>query len=133
MLKTNRGFWKIFLLSFITCGIYGLFVTHNMAKEANLVDEGGKKVGGLAAVIFLGALTLGIYTIYWNYRICEKYGNSVRLSGGTPRITGGGWLLWTLVGSLIVVGPLVAYVKQIHLWNDANSAYNARLTAKANG
>ena len=133
MLKTNRGFFKILLLSIVTLGIYPLFVTYNMAKEANLVDEGGKKIGGLLAVIFLTPLTLGIYGFYWNYKICEKYGNSVRLSGGTPRITGKQWLLWTIFGSLIVVGPLVAYVKQIHLWNDSNAAYNSRLTAKAQG
>lgn len=129
MLKTNRGFWKYFFLSLITFGIYDFFFIHNMAKEANLVDEGGKKVGGLLAVIFLGLITCGIYAFYWNYRVCEKFGNSVRASGGTPRITGGAWLLWTLLGSMIIVGPLVAFVKQVHLWNDANGAYNARHTA----
>ena len=132
MLKTNRSYIVILLLNVVTLGIYSLFVTHNMAKEANIVDEGGKKIGGLLAVIFLGAITLGIYGIYWNYKVCEKYGNSVRLSGGKPGFTGGGWILWTLLGAIIVVGPIVAGVKQIHLWNDANKAYNARLTAKAN-
>ena len=126
MLKTNRGFWKWFFLSLITFGIYDFFFIHNMAKEANTVDEGGKKVGGLLAYILLSAITFGIYGLYWNYRICEKFGNSVRMNGGAPRITGGGWLLWDLVGALILVGPLVAFVKQVHLWNDANAAFNAR-------
>ena len=126
MLKTNRGFWKWFFLSLITFGIYDFFFIYNMAKEANLVDEGGKKVGGLLAFILLSLITFGIYGLYWNYRICEKFGNSVRMSGGTPRLTGGAWLLWDIVGALILVGPLVAMVKQIHLWNDANAAYNTR-------
>ena len=131
MLKTNRGVIKIILLSIITFGIYGLYVTHMMAKEANLVDTNGKKIGGLLAFIFLSAITLGIYGIYWFYKVTEKFGNSVRASGGTPRITGGGFLLWALVGSLIVIGPLVAYVKLVHLWNDANAAYNSRIGAAA--
>ena len=129
MLKTNRGFWKLFFLTIITLGIYSLFFIHNMAKEANIVDENGKHVGGLLAYIFLSLITLGIYSLYWNYKVCEKFGFSVIASGGKPRITGGGWLLWYLVGSLIIVGPIVALVKQIHLWNDANAAYNARHSA----
>ena len=124
MLKTNRGFWKYFFLSIITLGIYDFIFIHKMAEEANIVDVNGKKVGGLLAVIFLSAITLGIYAFYWNYRVCEKFANVVRSAGGNPRITGGGWLMWTIFGSFIVIGPLVAFVKQIHLWNDANAIYN---------
>ena len=129
MLKTNRGFIKFFLLSLITLGIYELFFIHDMAKEANIVDEKGKKVGGLIALILLSAITLGIYAFIWNYRVCEKFAASVRESGNEPKFDGGKWLLWTLVGSFIAIGPLVAMVKQIHLWNDANAAYNSRKAA----
>ena len=125
MLKTNRGFLKLLLFSFITLGIYSYYFIHKMAKEANLVDESSKRVGGLIAYVFLSLITLGIYCWIWNYRVCEKFANTVRRGGRSPRITGGGWLLWTLIGSLIVIGPLVALVKQIHSWNDANAVYNA--------
>ena len=131
MLKTSRGFWKYFFLTIITFGIYGLYMTHQMAKEANLADKQSKDVGGLLFYILMSCLTFGFYTLYWNYKVCEKFGNSVRANGGTPRLTGGGWLLWTILGAMIVIGPLVALVKQIHLWNDSNAAYNARLGAKA--
>ena len=125
MLKTNRGFLKLILFSFITLGIYSYYFIHKMAKEANLVDESSKRVGGLIAYVFLSLITLGIYCWIWNYRVCEKFANAVRRGGRSPSITGGGWLLWTLIGSLIVIGPLVALVKQIHSWNDANAVYNA--------
>ena len=129
MLRTDRGFWKFFLLSLVTLGIYDFFFIHQMAKEANTVDENGKKVGGLLAYIFLSIITLGIYALYWNYKVVEKFGASVRANGGTPRITGGSWLLWEILGSFIIVGPIVAFVKQVHLWNDANAAYNQRHAA----
>ena len=129
MLKTNRGFIKLFLLSLITLGIYDFFFIHDMAKEANMVDSKGKKVGGLLALILLSIITLGIYSFIWNYRVCEKFAASVRAGGSEPKFDGGKWLLWTLVGSFIIVGPLVALVKQIHLWNDANAAFNARQNA----
>ena len=128
MLKTNRGFIKLLLLSLITFGIYGLYFTYKMAQEANLADPAGKRVGGLVAYIFYTMFTLGIYAFYWNYRVCEKFGVAVRSTGQQPRITGGSWLLWTIFGVLLLgIGPIVAAVKQIHLWNDANTIYNNRL------
>ena len=126
MLKTNRSFFKYLILSVVTLGIYGFFIISKMAKEANLADEGGKKVGGLLAVIFLGAITAGIYDMYWYYRVCEKFGNVVRSDNGTPRITGGAFLLWTIFGSAIVIGPFIAQAKLIKMWNDSNAIYNAR-------
>ena len=129
MLKTNRGFWKTFFLSLITLGIYSLYLTHTMAKEANIVNPAGKRVPGLLALILLSIITLGIYGLVWNYRVCEKFAAVVAGAGRKPRIDGGGWLLWSLLGALILVGPLVAYVKQLHIWNDANSIYNYRLAA----
>lgn len=126
MLKTNRGFFKWFFFCLITLGIYNLYFIHKMAKEANLDDEKGKRVGGLIFLIIFTILTLGIYSLYWNYRICDKFADTVKSAGQNARITGGGWLLWTFVGSLIIVGPLVAFVKQIHIWNDANAVYNSR-------
>ena len=126
MLKTNRGFWKAFFFSLITFGIYDLYLIHKMAQEANLVDEKGRKVGGLIFFIIFSTLTAGIYTLYWNYKVCEKFADNVRSAGQTPRLTGGGWLLWTIVGAAIAIGPLVAFVKQLHLWNDSNAIYNSR-------
>ena len=84
----------------------------------------GKDVGGLGYYILFTILTLGIYSLYWNYRICEKMSDYMKKRDKTPRITGGAWLLWTIVGAVIIVGPLVALVKQIHSWNDVNEIYN---------
>lgn len=125
MLKTNRGFWKTLFFNIITLGIYNLYFIHKMAQEANIDDPSTKKVGGLIFYIIFTVLTLGIYSLYWNYKVCEKFANAVRRGGNTPRITGGSWLLWSLVGALIIVGPLVAFVKQIHIWNDANLVHNS--------
>ena len=126
MLKTNRGLIKCLLLSLITLGIYDLFLIHKMAKEANLADTSTKKVGGLIFYIIFTTLTLGIYAFYWNYKVCEKFANSVRSAGKQPRITGGAWLLWMIFGSFIIVGPIIATYKQIHSWNDSNAVYNSK-------
>ena len=126
MLKTNRGFWKCFFLSLITLGIYGLWMIHKMAAEANLADEQGKKVGGLAFYILMTIVTVGIYSFYWNYRVCEKFADVQRSDGQKEPFTGGSWLLWSIIGSLIVVGPFIALAKEIHSWNASNAVYNKR-------
>jgi len=128
MLKTNRGFWKVFFLSIITFGIYELYYIHCMAKEVNLTcaEDGNKDVGGLAFYFFMSIITFGMYSLYWNYKVCDRMAALVLRNGGQPRLTGGGWLLWSILGSMIIVGPLVAMVKQIHLWNDANEIYNSK-------
>jgi len=127
MLKTNRGFWKTFFLSIITFGFYQLYYIYRLAKEVNLTcAEDHQNVGGLAFFIFMSIITFGIYGLYWNYKVCDRMSGLVMRNGGRPRITGEGWLLWSLLGALIIVGPLVAMVKQIHLWNDANDIYNRR-------
>ena len=84
MLKTNRSALVCILLGIITLGIYGLYMIHQMAKDANTADQ-SSKVGGLLAYILLSIITLGIYSLYWNYKVCEKFANSVRASGGSVR------------------------------------------------
>ena len=126
MLKTNRGFWKVFFLTLITFGIYSWYMIHKMSQEANLVDPNGKKVGGLVAFILLSLITFGIYALYWNYKVCNKFAANVRTGGTEPKFDGSKYLLWALLGSLIIVGPIVAFVKELHLWNDSNKVYNAQ-------
>ena len=57
----------------------------------------------------LGIVTLGIYPLVWFYkamdRLCDNgYRYAVRV-----KHSGGDFLLWTLLGSFIAVGPIVAY------------------------
>lgn len=126
MLNTNRGLFKYLIFTVITLGIYHLYFIHKMAQEANLADPGSKKVGGLIFYLIFTVLTLTIYDYYWNFRVCTKFANAVRAANKHPRITGGQWLLWTILGSLIIVGPLIALYKQIHSWNDSNLIFNTR-------
>lgn len=126
MLKTNRGLLKYLLFSLITLGIYDLYIVHRAAKDANLADSSSKKVGGLIFFIFMSIITAGIYSFYWWYKVTEKFANVIRTSGAKPAITGGGFLLWEIFGSLIIVGPFIALYKFFKNWNASNALYNSR-------
>ena len=58
------------ILSFLTCGLYGLYWFVIMTDETNsLSDE--QSTSGAAALIFT-LLTCGLYSIYWYYKMGQK-------------------------------------------------------------
>ncbi|MDR0540993.1 MAG: DUF4234 domain-containing protein [Dysgonamonadaceae bacterium] len=66
ILPFERKVWKIYLLSLVTFGIYGLVMAFAMAKETNIACvEDGKHTRGFWGVIGLSIITLGIYSIVW--------------------------------------------------------------------
>lgn len=71
--KTNRSIWMYFLLSLVTCGIYGYVFIYNLAEDVNDICEGdGEKTSGLLAFILLGMVTCGIYYIIWWYKLANR-------------------------------------------------------------
>lgn len=90
-LPFERKVWKIYLLSLITLGIYGIIVQWAMAKETNIsCVEDGKHTRGFWGALGLSIISLGIYGIVWTYKwlnreanFLEKHGKSKVLSGGT--------------------------------------------------
>lgn len=70
--KTNRSIWVYFLLSLVTCGIYGYVFIYNLANDVNDLCEGdGENTSGLLAFILLGCVTCGIYSIIWWYKLAN--------------------------------------------------------------
>lgn len=71
-LKDDFSIVNFILLDLITCGIYGLWYIHTLAKEVNeLCREDGVQTSGLLALILLSLVTCGIYSIFWWYRIAD--------------------------------------------------------------
>lgn len=58
-----------FVLNFVTCGIYTLYLWIVMTKNSNKMAEakGIKKIVGFIPVIFLTIITFGIFSIIWLY------------------------------------------------------------------
>ena len=131
-LKTNRGLFKTILLTIVTLGIYQLYLRHAWAKETNIACNGdGKKTTGLLLLCLFGILTLGIYVIVWHWKFANRTEAFLKANGKSARISGLGWFLWSWLGAMIVVGPLIALYRLIHQANDVNEIYNAQLEAAA--
>ena len=126
--KTDYSLLTYFLLSILTCGIYGIYMLYKMAKDCNQIcSEDGDSIGGLMAYILLSIITCGIYPLYWMYKIQN------RLHAAAPRYNtyvpedGGKVLLWLIVGSVICgIGSLIAFNIVFRSLNVVGSAYNSR-------
>ena len=67
---TKRDILTAVILSFVTCGIYGIYWFITMTDESNTVNGNDNRAGGLAFLFSL--LSCGIYFYYWNYKMGQK-------------------------------------------------------------
>jgi hypothetical protein len=114
-----RSTWAVIGLSLITFGIYGLyyyFATHEEIKQ-----HSGQGVGGAIGLV-LALFTFGLVT---PFLLPNEVGN-LYARQGRPRPVTGVTGLWVLLGSIILVGPLVWLIKT----NGALNAYWRSLGAR---
>ena len=132
MFKTRRGIIKTFFLSLITIGIYPLYLIHAASYETNeTCKEDGKKTRGLILFIVFSLLTLMIYPIVWSYKIVNRWAAYIRRTKRHPRLTGGTFIMWSLLGALIGIGPFIAMYKYYKLWNEVNKSYNQKFVGES--
>ena len=118
-LKTNRGWFKLWFLTFITCGIYPFFFYHRFAKDINLVcEEDGRKTAGLGKLILFSLITFGVYSIIWMW----KTANRIRAYGVRHNVpvntSGAKYFLWCTVGNLLFgLGPIIGLHKYLKSMN----------------
>lgn len=118
-LKTNRGWFKLWFLTFITCGIYPFFFYHRFAKDINLVcEEDGRKTAGLGKLILFTLITFGVYGIIWMW----KTANRIRAYGVRHNVpvktSGAKYFLWCTVGNLLFgLGPIIGLHKYLKSMN----------------
>jgi hypothetical protein len=107
-----RSTWAVIGLSLITFGIYGLyyyFATHEEMKQ-----HSGEGVGGALGLV-IAIFTLRLVT---PFLLPNEVGN-LYARQSRPRPVSATTGLWVLLGSIILIGPLVWLIKT----NGALNAY----------
>jgi len=133
ILKTNRGWFKYLVLSFITCDIYALYETHRIAKEMNLCCEGdGQKTPGILKLIFFTIITCGFYAFYYCYALERRIQQTAYRKYGIMIGEGGGSVLfWITIGNLFCfIGSFITLHIIFKNMNILFTAYNAEQTAE---
>ncbi len=70
MPNNQRNIATCIILSFVTCGIYGIYWYYCSAQDMNYYSNGRTATGG--SLILLSIITCGIYMLYWFYIVgCE--------------------------------------------------------------
>ncbi len=112
----KRSIAVCIILSFITCGIYGLYWFVVMTNEANtLSNREGDTSGGVALI--LSIITCNIYGIYWAYKMGEKLDQAKVNRGMQP----GSAAVVYLILQLFI--PIVGYAL---MQNDINTLIDAQ-------
>ena len=132
MLPVNRSMWKYVLLSLITFGIYGLVVLYNVSNEINQVAgprDGKKTMNYLWVGLLLGPITCGIYWLIWFHKISNRMGDELKARNLDYDFSASTFWLWSILGSIIVVGRFVYLHMFFHATNLINEDYNKDHTA----
>ena len=97
----KRNIVSCIVLTFITCGLYGIFWFISLADDVNTVTGVQDTSGGM--VFLLTLITCGIYGLYWAYKCGEKL-DMAKQRRGIP--SGNGGILYLI---LYIFGGIIAY------------------------
>lgn len=129
-LNEERKFWKYFLFTILTLGIYQIIFWWYMIQDLNtacgyMEKTEDDKSPNYLILLLLSVFTFGIYWHVWYY----KQGNRMRTVGRAYGIQieekGSTYVLWNTVGSLLVgFGILVTQYLFLHNVNKICHEYN---------
>jgi hypothetical protein len=114
MYRTHSAF-LVLVFSVITLGIYWLVYISKEAKITNTIC--GSKIGGVLAYIFLGIITCGIYIIVHECLIIETRSKWLESHGSHSNVSIVSYLVWLILGVIIIIGPFIAFIKYVHQQN----------------
>ena len=125
-MPTNRTFWRTFFLSIFTLMLYPLYLIERMAQTINIAcRKDGKRTWDLLPFLIFTVITLGIFPLVWNCKIITRMRNYCESHGVKCVATRKFYLLWTLLGLPIVVGPLIAIARVLKAHRQMCTLYNS--------
>ncbi len=125
--KTDRKWWKSFLLTAVTCGIYNLIEMSQISDEINTIASryDGKKTMHYCLLVFIVApITFFIAPIVWFHNLSKRIGNELRRRGIAYDFSATDFWLWNVLGMFILIGPIVYMHKLYTAMNLLNGDYN---------
>lgn len=125
-LPTRRSLVKMIFLNLITLGIYGVVIWCRISGEMNIVASrhDGKRTIHYLGMNSLTLLTLGIYFYVWHHGLCRRLGDELQRRNLSYRFGPKHFWLWSVLGSLILVGPFIFLHKLMKAMNEVNRDFN---------
>lgn len=128
-LRTDRSLVKVILLGIVTLGIYTIVVMSEISTSVNTICSryDGRRTMHYCLLLFIvGPLTLGIGSLVWYNNVSDRIGNELLRRAHPQLVTSTDFWLWSVLGSLIVVGPFIYMHKLLTAMNTLSADYNSR-------
>ena len=93
--KRNTALY--FLLSIVTCGLWGIYWFCTLTDDSNKVSGHPDKMNGVICLL-LTIFTCGIYALIWAYDMGSKIDEAKNRRGMAASGTGGIYLILYLIG-----------------------------------
>jgi hypothetical protein len=124
-LKDNRNWFVVMFLSFITFGIYGIYLTIVQIRDTNIACEGDNKhTAGLIKVILLSLITFGIYALVWDCKLVLRWQQFAESNNEKPKYSIILHVILSYVLSIIGITALVASYLKLSAFNQVCRIYN---------
>lgn len=125
----TRKVGKTIILSIVTFGIYLIVLFTKTGEELNIVASkyDGKRTTNFCLICFLlGPISLYIASIIWYCKFSGRIGDELKRRNIDYSFSASDYVLWYLLGSLIIVGPFIYLAKMIKAMNLINEDYNTK-------
>ncbi|MBQ2378673.1 MAG: DUF4234 domain-containing protein [Clostridia bacterium] len=124
-LPTNRSMWKLMLLSFLTCGIYGVifFIPFSFDLEKISPYSISRQMNYIWAHL-LSLFTFALVIDIWHYQTAKRVEEALEYRGIDYRFGTRTFWGWFVLGSLILIGPFVYFHKLCKAMNLLCKHYN---------
>ena len=93
----KRNIALYIVLSFVTCGIFGLYWFCTLNDDTNKISGHPEAMGGIV-VLLLTIVTCGIYSLFWMYNMGTRIDEAKTQRGMPGGSTGTLYLILTLLG-----------------------------------
>lgn len=127
-LRCQRNFWKVFFLSLITFGIYGMVVYSHISREINTIASpyDGRRTMHFMLALLLICATFGVFGFIWMHKLCGRIRDELQRRGAPFAFGPKTFWLWGVLGSFIVAGTFIFGIRLMRSMNYLAADYNAK-------
>ena len=125
-LKTNRNVVTYILLSVLTLGIYNIFFYIPFTLDLEKVNPSGTrgKLMNYLSAYLLSLFTFAIVIQIWHYQVTQRVEEALDQRRIDYEFGTSDFWKWNILGSLILVGPIIYNYKLFKAMNLLCESYN---------
>ena len=130
--RTDRNVLKLIIFSLLTCGLYSIFFYTPFSVDLDDIapKRDGTKTFNYFLALILSYFTWSIVMLCWLYSVTARIEEALSQYKIDYEFGTQDFWMWHVLGSLILVGPLVFTYKLCKAMNLLCAAYNEKNEAK---